>query len=62
MVNGWKPSRDGFMYPSEKPGIGVELNEAAASRHPYRENAFPSLWDNAWYKDFSQGKKDGTSS
>jgi galactonate dehydratase len=62
MVNGWKPSRDGFMYPSEKPGIGVELNEAAASRHPYKENAFPSLWDNAWYKDFSQGKKDGRSS
>jgi galactonate dehydratase len=57
-VNGWKPSRDGFMYPSDMPGIGVEVNESVASHHPYRENSFPSLWDDKWYAGFFQNKTD----
>lgn len=25
---------DGLMYPSDRPGLGIELNEAAAAAHP----------------------------
>lgn len=27
--------RDGYVYPSSKPGLGVEVNEAALERYPY---------------------------
>ena len=26
--------KDGFMYPSDRPGLGIELNEEAAAAHP----------------------------
>ncbi len=57
-VGGWKPWRDGFMHPSDKPGIGVEVNESVAFQHPFRENAFPSLWDDKWYAGFFQNTQD----
>ena len=25
---------DGMMYPSDRPGLGIELNEEAAAKHP----------------------------
>jgi mannonate dehydratase len=28
---------DGYLHPGERPGIGVEVNEAAAARFPYQE-------------------------
>lgn len=27
--------RDGYVYPSSKPGLGIEVNEAALSKYPY---------------------------
>jgi galactonate dehydratase len=54
VVNGWTPARNGFLYPPETPGIGVDVNESVAARHPYKANAFPSLWDEEWYAGFSQ--------
>ena len=56
-VSGWKPSREGFMYPSDKPGIGVEVNETVAAQHPYVKNSFPSLWDDKWYANFLQNEQ-----
>jgi L-alanine-DL-glutamate epimerase-like enolase superfamily enzyme len=26
--------KDGLMYPSDRPGLGIELNEEAAAAHP----------------------------
>src|SRR5262245_29080033 len=42
-----------FRLPDE-PGLGVELNEEACARHPYRPNTFPSLWDDRWLKEFTK--------
>jgi galactonate dehydratase len=30
--------RDGYVIPPAEPGLGVELNEEFASRHPYKGN------------------------
>ena len=29
---------DGLMYPSDRPGLGIELNEAAAAAHPKQDH------------------------
>lgn len=43
---------DGLMHPGDAPGLGVELDEAAAARYPYRPQYLPvnrltdgSMWD-----------------
>jgi mannonate dehydratase len=35
--------RDGYLIPSEKPGLGVDLNEAAASKYPYKRAYLPTV-------------------
>jgi mannonate dehydratase len=32
---------DGLMHPSEEPGLGVDINEEAAARYPYRAASLP---------------------
>jgi mannonate dehydratase len=32
---------DGYMHPGEAPGLGVEFDEEAASRHPYDPRYLP---------------------
>jgi mannonate dehydratase len=32
---------DGMMYPGEKPGLGVDIDETLAARHPYRRAYLP---------------------
>ena len=41
----------------DKPGLGIELDDAACARHPYRKHAFPSLWDRRWVAEFTQAKR-----
>lgn len=43
LVHGWNPCRNGEYQLFDKPGLGIELNEAVCHAHPYRKNAFPSL-------------------
>ena len=33
--------KDGFMHPGEKPGIGVEIDEALAAKYPYQRAYLP---------------------
>ena len=33
--------RDGYLWPSEKPGLGVDLDEEAAAKYPYRRGYLP---------------------
>jgi galactonate dehydratase len=33
----------GYWLPSEKPGLGVEVNEVAAARHPFKQEVLHSL-------------------
>jgi len=35
--------RDGYLIPSEAPGLGVDLNEEAAARFPYRRAYLPTV-------------------
>ena len=54
-VNGWNPCHNGEYELPDKPGLGIELNEAAIAAHPPQRNPFPSLWDNRWLKEFTKG-------
>lgn len=33
--------RDGYLWPSEAPGLGVDLDEAAAAKYPYERSYLP---------------------
>jgi len=39
---------DGHLTPPDGPGIGVELNEAEAARHPYGQDMFIRLFEPGW--------------
>jgi galactonate dehydratase len=54
LVGGWSPVREGELVLPERPGLGVELDEAALARHPYAPGTFPSLWDRGWLTKFTQ--------
>ncbi len=57
LVCGWDLiARGEFLLPAG-PGLGIELDEAACAAHPYRKNAFPSLWDKRWLEQFTQNEK-----
>ena len=30
--------RDGFVIPSQEPGLGIEINESVLSKYPYDKN------------------------
>ncbi len=59
LVNGWDPLRAGWFDLSEQPGLGLDINERAIGRHPYKPNTFPSLWDKHWLTDFTQTARRG---
>ncbi len=35
--------RDGYLFPSEKPGLGTDINEAAAAKYPYQRSYLPTV-------------------
>jgi galactonate dehydratase len=53
LVNGWNPLKNGTIAIPTKPGLGVDLNEAAIAAHPYEPLVFPSLWDTTWRNKFT---------
>ncbi len=57
LVCGWNPIREGEFILPDRPGLGIEIDEAAIAGHPYVKNAFPSLWDSEWLTDFKQDEK-----
>jgi galactonate dehydratase len=59
LVGGWNPIRDGEFVLPDRPGLGLELDEAVIAAHPYQPNAFPSLWDETWLADFTQTERKG---
>jgi galactonate dehydratase len=56
-VQGWHPGLKGEYELPEKPGLGIELNEAAIAAHPPQRNPFPSLWDNRWLTEFTKSEQ-----
>lgn len=55
-VHGWNPLEGGYFILPDKPGLGIELNEAACKAHPYQQHSFPSLWDAQWLTEFTQSE------
>jgi galactonate dehydratase len=53
LVKGWHPPAGEFSLP-ERPGLGLELDDAVCARHPYKKSSFPSLWDDRWLKEFTK--------
>ncbi len=53
LVGGWNPVRSGGVLLPDKPGLGLDLDEAAIAAHPYRPLSFPTLWDETWTTDFT---------
>ncbi len=56
LVRGWNPVKNGELCLGDEPGLGLDLDERAIADHPYKRNAFPSLWDATWLKDFTQDR------
>jgi galactonate dehydratase len=57
LVGGWDPVRNGEYTLPERPGLGLELDEAVCVEHPYQKNSFPSLWDGRWLAEFTKHSK-----
>ncbi|HMO27358.1 MAG TPA: enolase C-terminal domain-like protein, partial [Tepidisphaeraceae bacterium] len=36
-------TRDGYWLPCEKPGLGIEVNEREAAKHPFKQEVMHSL-------------------
>ena len=56
LVGGWNPMEPGtgrYRLP-DKPGLGIELNDAVIAAHPFRQHAFPSWWDRRWLAEFTK--------
>jgi|SRR5262245_7431395 len=54
LVRGWIPARDGEFLLPEGPGLGLDIDVEACARHPYKKNAFPSLWDRRWIEELTK--------
>ena len=37
--------RDGYMWPNGKPGLGIDIDEALASKFPFTEYEYGGAWD-----------------
>ncbi|MCI0463848.1 MAG: mandelate racemase/muconate lactonizing enzyme family protein, partial [Gemmataceae bacterium] len=57
LVRGWEPIQSGEFVLSDEPGLGLALDEEVIAEHPYKPNAFPSLWDRGWLADFTQSNR-----
>ena len=47
---GYPKVTNGFIEPTDAPGIGVTLNEREAEKHPYGDKNFLWLFENGWEK------------
>jgi galactonate dehydratase len=48
IVHGVPRVREGFLEPSDAPGIGVELDEIEMAKHPYGQDNFLRLFEDGW--------------
>ncbi len=48
IIRGVPRVKDGYLQPSDAPGIGVELDEAEMAKHPYGANNFLRLFEEGW--------------
>jgi galactonate dehydratase len=48
LIDGVPRVVDGYLEPSDRPGIGVEIDMEACLAHPYGENNFLRLFEEGW--------------
>ena len=48
IMHGVPRVKNGFIEPSDAPGIGVELDEAEIAKHPYGQDYFLRLFEEGW--------------
>ncbi|MEX1018667.1 MAG: mandelate racemase/muconate lactonizing enzyme family protein [Litorilinea sp.] len=48
LMEGVPRVKDGYLTPSDAPGIGVEINEAEMAKYPYGDNNFLRLFEEGW--------------
>ena len=42
VISGTCHVENGMAYPEEKPGLGVDINEAEAAKYPYQRSYMPT--------------------
>jgi galactonate dehydratase len=47
---GYPRVKDGFIEPTDEPGIGVLINEEEAAKHPYGDKNFLWMFEEGWEK------------
>jgi galactonate dehydratase len=50
IMHGAPRVKNGYLEPSDAPGIGVELDEQEMAKHPYGPNKFLRLFEEGWEK------------
>lgn len=50
IMHGVPRVKDGYLEPSDAPGIGVELDEKEMAKYPYGPNKFLRLFEEGWEK------------
>ena len=50
VLSGYPKVENGFITPSDRPGIGVEINEDATEKYPYGSDNFLRLFESGWEK------------
>jgi galactonate dehydratase len=53
LVGGWNPLDNGVVALPDRPGLGLDIDEATIAAHPYKAQSFPSLWDESWTEEFT---------
>ena len=48
IMHGVPRVKNGYLEPSDAPGIGVELDEAEMAKHPYGQNFYLRLFESGW--------------
>jgi len=48
--------RDGYMWPSDRPGLGIDIDEELAAKFPFKERAYGGAWDTVRRADGSTVK------
>jgi galactonate dehydratase len=49
--------KDGYIEPTDAPGIGVEFNEKEMAKHPYSQDNFLKLFEEGWEQRTGSSKK-----
>ncbi len=50
VLSGYPKVENGYIRPTEAPGIGVALNESEAKKHPYGDRNFLWMFESGWEK------------